>query len=273
MSESIQELSGAIEKAGRGLVLFVTGAGVSLASGIPTFRGTDPGAIWKRDVLELGTRAYFERDPVGSWSWYLSRFDKVLEAEPNRAHDAIAALETWQKARRGQFLTITQNVDILHERAGSRELVKVHGSADRVRCSREGCRNGSPYGSLPRADFDMAPFLAEPTRENLPRCPKCEAILRQHVLWFDEYYQEHEDYQWRRVQEASLTAHVVIFVGTSFSVGVTEMILQYAAAVGVPVFSIDPGAKKPYHSSIQILPDKAEELLPAVCGELGAKLS
>lgn len=265
-----RELTRSIERTGRGLVLFVTGAGVSLASGIPTFRGTDPGAVWKNDVLELGTFDYFRRDPAGSWRWYLSRFDKVLLAEPNPAHHAMVALERWQLERRGQFLIVTQNVDTLHEKAGSKELVKVHGSADRVRCSRPGCRHGAPYGSLPRAETDLETFLAAPSRETVPKCPACGSLLRQHVLWFDETYDQHEDYQWQRVQDAALSAHVVVFVGTSFSVGVTEMILQYAAAVGVPIFAIDPAAERPYHPSIRLLRDKAEELLPRVCSKLGA---
>src|SRR5438045_1769607 len=79
-------------RAARGL-LVVTGAGVSVASGIPTFRGSDPGAVWKRDVIELGTRRYFEEDPAGSWRWYMERFDHALDAQPNAAHAALVALE------------------------------------------------------------------------------------------------------------------------------------------------------------------------------------
>src|SRR4051794_24017544 len=101
-------LADALERT-RGLTLVVTGAGVSLASGIPTFRGTDVGAIWKKDVTELGTRAYFEEDPAGSWSWYLARFDAAVGAVPNPAHQALVALERWQRGRGGRFLLVTQN--------------------------------------------------------------------------------------------------------------------------------------------------------------------
>ena len=97
-------LAAAIEKVGTGYLVVVTGAGVSLASGIPTFRGTDPGAVWKRDVTELGTNRYFEEDPAGSWSWYTSRFDIVLDKRPNPAHLALAAIERWQAGRGGRFL-------------------------------------------------------------------------------------------------------------------------------------------------------------------------
>jgi NAD-dependent deacetylase len=224
-------------------VLFVTGAGISLASGIPTFRGKDPGAVWAKDVTELGTVRYFHAEPAGSWKWYLGRFEKVLLAEPNAGHRALVELEQWQLARGGQFLLITQNVDPLHERAGSKQLVKVHGSADRVRCSNDGCRFAAPAGSIPRAQVDLAAFLANPIDANVPRCPACGELLRQHVLWFDEYYTGHQDYQWRRVLEAASTAALVVFVGTSFSVGVTQLVLEAAQDRGVPVFSIDPAAR------------------------------
>ena len=195
-SDACATLAAAFDDVGTGYLVVVTGAGVSLASGIPTFRGTDPGAVWKRDVTELGTNRYFEEDPAGSWSWYTSRFDIVLDKQPNPAHRALAAIERWQVARGGRFLLVTQNVDPLHERAGSERLVKVHGSADRVRCSRHRCVHGAPRGSLPRAGIDMGAFKSEPVAANVPRCPSCGALLRQHVLWFDEFYDEHRDYQW-----------------------------------------------------------------------------
>ena len=75
-------LSQALEDVGRGHVVVVTGAGISLASGIPTFRGSDPDAVWSRDVTELGTNRYFTSDPAASWEWYLSRFDAVLDKQP-----------------------------------------------------------------------------------------------------------------------------------------------------------------------------------------------
>ena len=93
MADVGEPLAASLRGLGKGGLLVVTGAGVSVASGIPTFRGNDPGAIWKRDVTELGTRRYFEEDPVGSWRWYLQRFDRVADARPNAAHEAIVDLE------------------------------------------------------------------------------------------------------------------------------------------------------------------------------------
>ena len=270
-SDACATLATAVEKVGAGYLVVVTGAGVSLASGIPTFRGTDPGAVWKRDVTELGTNRYFEEDPAGSWSWYTSRFDIVLDKRPNPAHLALAAIERWQVARGGRFLLVTQNVDPLHERAGSERLVKVHGSSDRVRCSRHGCVYGAPRGSLPRANIDMAAFKAEPVSANVPRCPSCGSLLRQHVLWFDEFYDEHRDYQWERVLDAAQRMDTCLFVGTSFSVGVTDLFLRGGLMTGRPMLAIDPGAAASPHPSITLLREPSEVLLPAVCGRIGAE--
>jgi NAD-dependent deacetylase len=246
-----------------GLFLVVTGAGISLASGIPTFRGSDPDAVWKRDITELGTVGYFDEDPAGSWSWYLSRFSAVLGAKPNPAHHALVTLEKWQQARGRDFLLITQNIDTLHGEAGSKALVEVHGRADRVRCSREGCRLGAPAGSLLRSDVDVSKFLANPARETVPVCPACGALLRQHVLWFDEFYTGHDDYQWARVQRAVPAAQLVLFVGTSMAVGVTDLVLSNALGRGVPVYSIDPGGRP--QRGVTSLRAPAEQVLPALC--------
>lgn len=253
-----------------GRITVVTGAGISVASGIPTFRGTDPDAVWKKDVTEMGTFRYFREDPVGSWRWYSSRFATVLDAEPNAAHRALVDLERWQLARGGSFVVITQNIDSLHERAGATELIKVHGSADRVRCASVGCRHGSPTGSLARGDVDLDTFLADPSDATLPRCPACGDVLRQHVLWFDEYYGEHADYQWQRVQEAAATMDLLLFVGTSFSVGVTELFLRAALQAGIPAFSIDPGGTQPPYPGVEVVAEKAEVLLPEIVARLAA---
>lgn len=241
--------------------LVVTGAGVSLASGIPTFRGTDPGAVWARDVMELGTNAYFKRDPVGSWQFYLRRFDAVRHAAPNPAHTALAE---WERvAKWTDFLLVTQNVDTLHRAAGSEYLVEVHGRADRIRCSRTGCVNGAPRGSLPRDRFDLDPFRKDPSRENIPRCPACNSLMRQHVLWFDETYDQHEDYQIGRALVAAKNADLVVFAGTSFSVGLTEMVLRFASNP----FTIDPAGLAP-HPDIVVVPEAAEVAFPRLVERL-----
>lgn len=268
---TIEPLISACGLANPGPLLVVTGAGVSLASGIPTFRGSDPDAVWANDVMELGTLAYFEQDPVGSWRWYLARFEKALTARPNPAHHALAALERWQRGRGGEFLLVTQNVDVLHDRAGSEALVHVHGRADRFRCTAHGCVHAAPKGSVARTDALIAPFLADPCAATVPRCPACGALLRMHVLWFDEYYTGHRDYAIDRVLRVAKDARVVVFVGTSFAVGVTDMILERALSRGAAIVSIDPAARAP-HPRVHPILAPAEQVLPDLCLALGAPL-
>lgn len=255
-------LLAAVHAAGDGLLLVVTGAGVSAASGIATFRGPEPDAVWKHSDVALATAETFRRDPVRQWSWYLERFRSLDAARPNPAHRALVELETWQEARGGRFLLVTQNIDGLHAAAGQRRLVEVHGTSARLRCSRWGCRFGAPRGSLPRSRFDLEPFRADPAIERLPSCPQCGALLRAHVLFFDEVYDGHRDYRFDEVCDAARLAAAVLFVGTSFAVGVTDLILRSAASRGAPLFSVDPTARRAPSERVRLVPQAAEELLP-----------
>lgn len=266
MRDDASTLVDRILSLGSGSFVVVTGAGVSAASGLPTFRGSDPGAIWARDVTEIGTREAFERDPVGWWIWFLDRFSGILGAQPNPAHRALADLERWHTSRGGGFLLVTQNVDTLHEQAGSRNLVKVHGSADRVRCTRPGCRFAAPTGSLPRPEVDLERLVREPREANLPRCAACGALLRAHALLFDELYTEHLDYGFARVEEAFGRMDTLLFVGTSFSVGVTELALRAAWQRRIVALSVDPAGTAP--PGVLPLATAAETLLPAVVSAL-----
>jgi NAD-dependent deacetylase len=123
---------------------------------------------------------------------------------------------------------------------------------------------------LPAAETDLDAFLAEPRSETLPRCPVCGALLRPHALLFDEYYEEHIDYRFADVRRALERMSLALFAGTSFSVGITEIVLREALGWRLPVFSIDPGAAAPPAvPGITLLRAPAEEILPAVCRELG----
>ena len=184
-SDGADALLTAIERE-RGLIVFLTGAGISLASGIPTFRGSDAGAIWARDVTAMATLDYYRSDPAGSWRWYRQRFLGVHAARPNPAHRALAAIERWQAGRLGDFLLVTQNIDTLHEQAGSTRVVKVHGSADRCRCADPGCRYGA-VDSIALDEVDFGEFDRDPRTAAIPTCPSCGTPVRPHVLWFDEY--------------------------------------------------------------------------------------
>lgn len=262
MTDAVSQLATALEHARNTFILVVTGAGVSAPSGLPTFRGDDPDAIWSRDVTEIATYAFFQQNPVASWMWYARTFGDVQNVQPNAAHESIAALERWQGGNGGDFLLVTQNIDTLHEQAGSRRLVKIHGTCDRVRCSRFGCRLGSPSGSLPMAQIDLERLAGHPVPENLPHCPACDALVRPHALLFDEYYREHTDYGFDRVQDASMRAEALLFVGTSFSVGITDLLVRAARARRVPTFSIDPAANGPL--GVVSIRERAEDVMPRV---------
>lgn len=250
------------------MLTVVTGAGISLASGIPTFRGSDPGAVWSASVTEMGTRRFFEKNPVESWRWYLGRFEGLAGKAPNAGHGAVRALERWKLGRGELFLLVTQNIDGLHRDAGQERIVEVHGSARRVRCSREGCANGSPGGTLDPAQFDFAGFKASPSKATLPKCPLCGSFLRPHVLWFDEYYTEHRSYEFKRSTQAFALAEVMVFVGTSFSVGITAMALHAAEQRGARVWNIDPSGERP-EPMVRVIARPAEEALPELVARLG----
>jgi NAD-dependent deacetylase len=149
-------------------VTVVTGAGVSAASGVPTFRGPD--GLWRGfRVEEVATPEAFARDARLVWEFYEWRRQACLRAEPNRAHEVLAA---WSR-RFPAFTLVTQNVDGLHERAGTRNVVRFHGSLWEVACW-AGCRPG-------RWTDRTVPF-----RELPPRCPHCGGVLRPGVVWFGE---------------------------------------------------------------------------------------
>jgi NAD-dependent deacetylase len=252
-----------------GLILVVTGAGISSASGIPTFRGSDPDAIWKVSDVELATRGYFESDPIGQWSWYLKRFEAVDSAQPNPAHTAIVGLEAWQVGRGGEFLLVTQNIDTLHEAAGSKRMIKIHGTSDRLRCVGSSCPNAAPAGSVDRSSVDLERFRRDPRRETLPMCPACGDLLRAHVLFFDEYYQEHNDYRFQEVLAAGEGASLLLFIGTSFSVGITEILLRAAFQRQTPMFSVDPGGNRaPAPYRVTAIEEPAEKVLPLTLDRL-----
>jgi len=257
--------------------LFVTGAGISLASGVPTFRGNDPDAVWANDILERGTLRYFQQNPVIAWDWFLQKFDTCRTAKPNPAHIALAEIETKLLSRGNKCLTVTQNVDGLHRAAGTQNLVEVHGSAWKMRCTNRHCVNGAPRGFLSWDDKVFTAFRTDPRMETLPQCPECGKLIRAHVLWFDEHYSGHEDYRIGEVYQATEEASLVIFVGTSFSVGITDLVLSAFLDSQKPTVVIDPHRTEPpeipYSFSrnpgeATLLRVAAEDFLPVLAEEL-----
>jgi NAD-dependent deacetylase len=177
----------------------LTGAGVSTESGVPDFRS--PTGIWAEfDPLEYATLGAFRRDPGKVWRFYAPRFAMLTGAEPNRAHLALAELE-----RRGLVrAVVTQNIDLLHGRAGSREVVEVHGSI----------RTSSCPGCGARYDLDAVVKLIE-AGEGAPTCPACGEVLKPDVVFFDELLSpEAID----RAYELAGQAGLLLVVGSSLEV-------------------------------------------------------
>ena len=176
----------------------LTGAGISTESGIPDFRS--PTGIWAQyDPMEYATIGAFRRDPVKVWEFYALRFEVLTRAEPNAGHLALAELE-----RRGLVeAVVTQNIDGLHERAGSREVVEVHGSIRTASCLDCGER-------VPLEDVIKAL-----TEAPAPHCPRCGAILKPDVVMFGELLPvEPID----RALELAQRAGLLLVVGSSLEV-------------------------------------------------------
>jgi len=171
-------------------VSVLTGAGISAESGVPTFRGA--GGIWEKyDWRALATREGFRKDPRLVWEWYQLRQVEIAKAGPNRAHEVITEME----GHFDSFAVLTQNIDGLHARAGSRRVVELHGNIWRMRCERDG----------------TVVTLSEPVKEIPPLC-QCGSILRPDVVWFGEPMPEAAV---EEASEAARTSEVMFVVGTS----------------------------------------------------------
>src|SRR5580658_7545714 len=152
-------------------VFVLTGAGISAESGLPTFRGA--GGLWRgHPVREVATPEAFRANPEMVWQFYSERRKRHATVVANAAHFALAKLE-WALAER--FFLCTQNVDSLHEQAGSERIVHMHGRLMQTQCSRAGCHS-KPFD-------DERVYLS---RAEIPTCVECGALLRPHVCWFGE---------------------------------------------------------------------------------------
>ena len=185
-------------------VLVLTGAGVSAESGIPTFRGKD--GYWRNlDPAKLATPEAFARDPQLVWDWYRERRQRIRNAQPNAAHEAIARLAE----RTDDFLLVTQNVDDLHARAGvaAEKMVQIHGDIFITGCS--------------RCDFRRRDYEQEHEHEHevgIPTCSKCGAFMRPGVVWFGEQLPRNELERVENFLDRG-ACHVVIVAGTTATFG------------------------------------------------------
>jgi NAD-dependent deacetylase len=230
-------------------VAVFTGAGVSAESGIPTFRDQQTG-LWEHfDALELATPQAFHRDSALVWGWYEWRRAAVLAAQPNGAHRAIAAMST----RIPRFTLITQNVDDLHERAGSGNVLHLHGELSRPYCER--CRRPfAPAEGIPK----LPPGGA---RIEPPRCAACGSKVRPGVVWFGESLPSRE---WELACDAAKACDVFLCCGTSAVVQPAASLIGMAIGAGAATIQVNPNATD-YDESVTVsLRGAAGVVLPLI---------
>lgn len=222
----------------------LTGAGISAESGIPTFREAMTG-IWATfDPEELATMEAFRRQPKMVWDWYAERRASVRQARPNAGHLALVELER----RVESFTLITQNIDGLHQAAGSQNVVELHGNIGRVKCAGE----------------DTVVESWDETGELPPRCPACGDHLRPDVVWFGELLPEAGlQRAWQVAEECDL----FLSIGTSNLVEPAASLPWLAHRSGATVLVINPTTEGQRHGArIHHLRGLAGEVLPALLG-------
>ena len=209
MFELIKDQTEKIKK-----IVFVTGAGISQESGIPTFRGKD--GLWRNyDPMKLATIDAFYDNPKLVWEWYNERRENVFQAQPNQGHKAIAELEKY-----AEVVILTQNVDGLHQKAGSSRVLELHGSIKTIKCSV--CKF---------KDDIQAKFSKNP-----PLC-KCGNLLRPDVVWFGESLPQEV---WQKAVDFASECDLMIVVGTSLAVSPANTLPIYAQQNDATLIEINP---------------------------------
>jgi NAD-dependent deacetylase len=224
-------------------LLVFTGAGVSAESGIPTFRDALEGHWARHDPTRLATEEGFRADPALVWRWYAERRAGIARAEPNAAHRAIA--DAQRPGRR--LAVVTQNVDGLHRRAGSRDVIELHGSIVRARCL-EGC---GPASEGWERDARVP-----------PPCPRCGvAPLRPGVVWFGERLPPGA---FERAERLAAEADALLVVGTSGLVQPAASLPLVAARRHRPVIVVDPNPTGLDGIATVSLRGRAADVVPAL---------
>lgn len=236
-------------------MVWLTGAGLSVASGLSPYRKSRD-AVWSRFITDWGTIERFHQSPAEWWRefWLKAHADLALGRPvlPNAGHDAI----TRMVAARAAHLVVTQNIDGLHRKSGvpEEQLVEIHGRHDRFVCTRQECaRAQQPYQSVDLSKLDEGV---------VPRCQDCGEPLRPLVLLFDESYDSHPAYGMRQARRALNDAEVIVFVGTSFSVGITDYAIRAGRYAGARLVNVNVEAVEE-HGFINLL-GPAEQTLPAL---------
>ena len=235
-------------------VTVVTGAGISAESGVPTFRGAD--GLWRSFRAEdLATPEAFERNPELVWEWYRWRQTKIATAQPNAGHHALVRFESRMPA----FLLLTQNVDGLHTRAGSRRLVELHGNIWRARCVREGTVfDESRQSGVGSRQLDTQAAAAAPISAG---CPSCGALLRPDVVWFGESL---DPVVIGRALAAVETCEALLLVGTSGVVYPVAGFPAIARGHGARIIEINVEPTPLSQISHAVLRGTAATILPAL---------
>lgn len=243
--ERLAELIGA-----SGCTVALTGAGVSVPSGIPDFRTPETGLWANVNPMEVAHIDVFDRDPARFWSYYRPRFHSLGDKRPNRAHEALAELE-----RRGLLEgVITQNIDRLHRAAGSRNVIEVHGSIETSSCVR--CR--TPYG-IEQVDalFDA---------EGVARCTDCDGAVKPDVVLFGELLPESAMSRARQLAER---AELMLCVGSSLEVYPVAELPRLARATGARLAIVTKGPT-PYDGEAELkLDGEVDAELQALLAALG----
>lgn len=173
-------------------VVVLTGAGISAESGVPTFRDAQSGLWANFKPEELATPQAFRRNPEMVWNWYMMRREMISEAKPNPGHYALAEME--KKVSR--FLLVTQNIDDLHRKAGSKNIIEIHGNIQRTKCF----------------DEDVVVETWDANSGKPPKCPRCGGMLRPDVVWFGEMLPQGA---FEKAAEAARNCDVLFSIGTS----------------------------------------------------------
>lgn len=224
-------------------IVVMTGAGISAESGIKTFRDAD--GLWRNyRIEEVASPIAFKRDPKLVWEFYLMRRKQALECKPNRGHLAIAELEKRVKENGGNFLLITQNVDGLHKRAGSENIIEIHGNLIYSRCTKCG-----------------EVFEDRTIYKELPPYHHCGGMLRPHIVWFGEYLNpEHLEAS----EKALANCDIFIVIGTSGVVYPAAGFVHIAKGYGKKTVCVNKDKPANIDYFDEFYQGKAGELLPEI---------
>lgn len=230
-------------------IVVLTGAGISVASGLPTYRG--PGGLWTRPGMEeIPDAGMLAHDASRVWSLFGPLREQVRTAAPNAAHLALARWEG-QRAEGRTFTLLTQNVDGLHSRAGSREVVELHGSLRRTRCTNTHCT--------------LVPFEDSAAHTRAPACPTCGQPLRPDITLFDEPLPV--DAEWK-AKHALRACDLFLAVGTSGTVSPASNFVRGAKYAGARTLLVNLTPMQPPHPDFDVeLLGRAEHILPLLLGE------